>query len=689
MRRYLLLPLLLISICVNAQKKYTEQDLEKMAANAEKMAEKVMKDPRYKKAMAEEIEVNETEGFPSKNKALMATVPSQPLSKPGMSSYLNNLYTAYKTKMPVGAVAAAQQAGINLGNDPDKMGAAAVSSWYNGAPREAILLGISASMKKPEDPLLLNNLSALLNMGGAPYHSLPILRTLVSQYPNNPMILNNIGQAYTGAGELDSAMVYFARCIKQSPNHPEANNTAGQIEESRGNKEAAAQHFENSLKGGYNDGAAKGLDRQDEPSNRRFSRHIKPPLNQPYFNEFKYKLPRQCQNANEVRYVSQEHEDYRNFIQGLKSAYSQLSFQESRKGEAKLEKLRQAAMKNPLIMLQLKNPIQVAAAKALLEWHLDMQAEFVDHNRLIERLEKRVQDLVAQYEEKRQNIMKEYGEKKSQFDCGEGNGEGCAAIERLSKEECRAIAAMSNAMQAAIATAVADKQQKQLYMARKIFNIETHYGYLACPNKETANAAFYKACANYLNELDRIAGTPILVAGKCEKDDTDPPSKPESDKTHTMECPVDLSIPFVVGKIELNCEKFTFSAGEGLKFKYEKDFGSKQSTLSIGAGLQFEVGRAFGIFSGEVGASAEQSFYIVFDGDNNISDVGLAMQVEVSAGAEASVDTPGDIGKQYLTKEILDQKAEFGYTLGVNSGWTFNDGSISAIAKSIGGVMKK
>ncbi len=94
-----------------------------------------------------------------------------------------------------------------------------------------------------------------------------------------------------------------------------------------------------------------------------------------------------------------------------------------------------------------------------------------------------------------------------------------------------------------------------------------------------------------------------------------------------MEWPIDLSIPFVVSKIELNCEKFMFSGGEGVAFKYEKDFGSKQSTISIGAGLQFEAGKAFGIFSGEVSASAEQSFYIVFNGDNNISDAGQAMQI--------------------------------------------------------------
>ena len=35
----------------------------------------------------------------------------------------------------------------------------------------------------------------------------------------------------------------------------------------------------------------------------------------------------------------------------------------------------------------------------------------------------------------------------------------------------------------------------------------------------------------------------------------------------------------------MNCEKFSFKAGEGIVFKYEKKFkGHRQSTISIGAG---------------------------------------------------------------------------------------------------------
>jgi tetratricopeptide (TPR) repeat protein len=670
-----------------AQKQFSEKELEKMAADAEKMT----KDPRYKKAMADagvdtDIDEDAPERFPTTNKTLMASVPSQPMNKGAMSSYLSNLYTAYKTKMPIGAVQAAQQAGIKLGNDPDKLGVAAVTNWYNGAPKEAILMAITASMKNPDNKMLLNNLGALLNMGGAPYHALPILKTLVSEFPNNPMFLNNLGQAYTGAGQLDTAMYYFRRCIQESPNHPEANNTAGHIEQSRGNTEAAAQHFEKSLRGGFNEGASKGLDKTGEERTFKISGVTKMPVKLPYFNADKYKMPVQCYTAQEAPSVRKAHEDFYDFMSAQMSAYSDLARSESKKGSALMEAKLKAALKTGKIPQP--NPLHIKGGRKLLYWAIELQAETVTHLERVKAKQAAIQALLDQHEAQLKAIRADYAQRMSQYNCGEGNAAGCAAIMELQKAECRAVVAMSATMQPQIAAAVIDKQNEELWFARRSFEKFAYYSYLAAPNKEMAKGEYYQVASNYLSDLRRIAGQPIIVAGMCAEQ-KEAASNPTSDGTEAMECPIDLSIPFVVGKIELNCEKFTFSAGEGVTFKYEKDFGSKQSTISIGAGLQFEAGKAFGIFSGEVGASAEQSFYIVFDGDNNISDAGLAMQVEVSVGAEAGIDTPGEIGKEYFTKEILDKKGEFGYTLGVNSGWTFNDGAISSIAKSIGGIFKK
>jgi tetratricopeptide (TPR) repeat protein len=686
MNRLFFLPLLLTISTLRAQNDIAGKEVEGLASGMGKHSNGVqVKAGMASRTFADDDDRNEV--FPIPNKAMLATVPAEPMNKGVMSGYLSNLYTAYKTKVPVAAVAAAQQAGIKLGNDPDKLGVAAVTNWYSGAPHEAILMAITASMKKPEDKLLLNNLGALLNLGGAHYHALPIFRTLVHTFPDNPMVLNNLGQSYAGVGELETAMFYFRKCIQVSPNHPEANNTAGHIEASRGNHEAAAKHFENSLKGGWNEGASKGMDKVAKERSFNLSRFIKPPVNLPYFNEYKFKLPRQCQTAADAPAVRQAHDDFWNFMEAQSSMYAALSRSAHKKGEEKMERMLRNALQNRS-MPNLVNPLQIAAGRKLMYFGIGLQAETEEHLERVKAKEAVVQALLQNYEQKRKAILDDYAQQKGQYTCGEGNGAGCAAIERLNKEECKAIVAMSAVMQQQIAAAVVDKQQEELRFARRVFENFAYWSYLAAPNKEMAEGEYYKICAQYLQDVKRIAAKPIIVAGICGEQN-EAVSKPESEEAKAMQCPIDLTLPFVIGKIELNCEKFSFSAGEGVTFKYEKDFGSKQSTISIGAGLQLEAGKAFGIFSGELGASAEQSFYIVFDGDNNITDAGLAMQVEVSVGAEVGIDTPGGVGKEYLSREILDSKGEFGYTLGVNSGWTFNDGAISSIAKSLGGIFKK
>jgi tetratricopeptide (TPR) repeat protein len=690
MKKYLLVTLLFFSYTSWSQTRLSDKDLERMIANAEKMANSVMKDPRYKKAMEEEGQGDELQGFPKRNPELLASIPAKPLAKPALSSYVKNLYTAYKTKLPVAAVSHLQQVEVKTGGDPDKLAAAAISNWYNGGPKEAILMALSASVKNPDDKLLLNNLSAMLNMGGASQHAIPILRTLVSEYPENPMLLNNLGQAFAGVGELDTAMYYFRRCIEKSPHHPEANNTAGQIEAERGNSQKAQQHFENSLKGGFNLEAANGLNKINNGKPYPLSGFIKVPVDLPYFNEFKYKLPRQSQSVDDEVQVMQEHEDYYRFIQNQASVYHELARQENRAGEALLEKTLKASLKNPSAISRIASPLNKAAMRMMMEIGLGLEEELRPHKEKIRSMQEGIENIMAEYLRKQEAISQKYADLRAGIECGEGNGAGCAKIMALNKEQCAEAVALGNNTQQVIAAAVVDRQIKQLQVARWVFKRGAYWGYLAGMNKHMANAAFYEACADYLDDLKEIAGNdPYTLCGRCGEKEENPVSKTESDNAKGMDCPIDITIPFVIGKVTLNCEKFSLSAGEGVTFNYEKDFKTKQSTMSIGAGLQFQVGKALGIFSGEVGVSAEQSLYIVFDGDNNISDAGLALKVEGSLGVEAGIDTPNGIGKELLTQEILDKKVEMGYTLGINSGWTFNEGSIRSIAQSMGGIFKK
>lgn len=695
-----MLALVLLTGSTIAQENMSEKELEEMIRRAEKMAERAKSDPRMKKAMEEaEEEENRPKRFPARDNAALAAVPAKPMNNGSMSGYLQNLYTAYKTKMPIGAIQAAQKASEALGGNADKLGVAGLSAWYNGAQEQGILLLLQAGVKKPEDVLLLNNIGALLNAGGAARHALPVLHTLAGRYPDNPMLLNNLGQAYAGVGQLDTAMKYFARVFKKSPQHPEARNTAGQIEKQRERTAEAIKHFQESLKGAHNLEALQGL---DECTGGNYFAKLPPigsPIDMPYFNEFKYKLPKQCSGPADAPYIRQQHDDFIKFTGGLSAVYNNLAAAERRKGEALMdkesEKVRQKVMQALRTGVTLDapptfgSPINIAAARKMMD--IGMRLATVDlpeHGRRMAKLDSNFHSLIREYKEKSRKIAEEYAGKKSQYDCGEGRGADCAAIERLSKEECEKQVALGNVAQGAISAAKVDWQNEHLRFIRWQFNYSAFYGYLAGFNENMARAAFYDACNKYLTELKMLAYDPFVCAGgRCDDKFIEANPKDENDNAKEMDCPIDIDIPFIIGKIKLNCEKFEFTAGEALVFTATKSFtGSKQTTMSLGAGLQFQGSKEWGIFSGDVSGSATQSFYIVWDKDDKIIDAGIAVKAEGSVKGEAKVELPGGIGKDQLPQKEIKVEGEFGYTLGVNSGWTFSDGSLSRIAKAVGAI---
>lgn len=694
-----LLGMLLLSGSSFAQENMSEKEIQELMRRAEKMAERVKSDPRMQQAMREEEEENKPKKFPVRDNVALAALPSKPMNDGSMSSYLKNLYTAYKTKIPAGIIQAAREKSEKLGGNADQMGAAGLSAWYNGAQEESILLMLQAGIKKPQDPLLLNNLAALLNAGGAAQHALPVLQTLVHRYPENPMLLNNLGQAFAGIGQLDTAMKYFARVFKKSPQHPEARNTAGQIEKQRGRTTEAIKHFQESLRGAHNTEALQGL---DECTGGNYYAKLPPlgsPIDLPYFNEFKYKLPKQCSGPADAPFIKQQHDDYRAFVSGLSAAYNNLAASEKREGEALMEKEGEKMRKQVMQALQsgtglsspptIGTPINHAALRKLADIGMKLATvDIPDHDRRMAKLDSGYRHLINVYKEKSRKIAREYAEKKSKYDCGEGRGADCAAIEKLSKEECAQQVALGNNAQQAISAAREDWQNEHLRFIRWQFEYSAFYGYLAGFNPPMARGAFFDACSKYLSELSKLAYNPFVCAGgRCDDQQIDAQSKEESDNTKEMECPIDIDVKFIIGKIKLNCEKFEFTAGEGLVFTATKSFvGSKQTTMSLGAGLQFEGSKEWGIFSGEVSANATQSFYIVWDKDDKIIDAGIAVKAEGSIKGEAKVELPGGIGKDQLPQREIKVEGEFGYTLGVNSGWTFNDGSLSGIAKSIGAI---
>lgn len=118
-----------------------------------------------------------------------------------------------------------------------------------------------------------------------------------------------------------------------------------------------------------------------------------------------------------------------------------------------------------------------------------------------------------------------------------------------------------------------------------------------------------------------------------------------------MDCPLDLGISLVIGSIELNCEKFSIEGGELLMFKYEKNFKTRESTLHFGIGVNLDLD--------VVDVDATEYVFIKFDGNGGYSDAGIKTEASAETGF-------GPLGV----------KAEMGFTLGIESGWNFNEGPL-------------
>jgi len=109
----------------------------------------------------------------------------------------------------------------------------------------------------------------------------------------------------------------------------------------------------------------------------------------------------------------------------------------------------------------------------------------------------------------------------------------------------------------------------------------------------------------------------------------------------------------------MNCNQISFEikAG-GLILNAEIGVGSRPSTIAIGAGFQQGIPMI-----GKAGI--KEQYFISFDGNNHVSDLGVQEIVRVKA--------PG-----------VNETA--GWKLGVNSGWNFQEGPLKPIADKLFGI---
>ena len=156
-----------------------------------------------------------------------------------------------------------------------------------------------------------------------------------------------------------------------------------------------------------------------------------------------------------------------------------------------------------------------------------------------------------------------------------------------SEPRCRALNGLANQYLPQFAAITEELQKKHMLVLRTWFDQLVYWNYLTL--EPTGDIYFrihyYETIIWYLNTLGSVGFTKIIEP--CDFEPT--VAHCDSAELKDIDCPINIEIPFVVGKFELNCKTFTLQAGEGVVFGYEKDFTTRKSTLDVGIGLKLEL----------------------------------------------------------------------------------------------------
>ena len=566
--------------------------------------------------------------LPPKDSARIKSMPRRDLTSAEMNSYLTNLHDQLKKLLPAEYVTSANSIAEKL-KHPLKIENAAVLAWQNGSFEESVLLITDAASRLPTDENVLSNAGAILDMSGLSEKAIPILRRVVHIDSENAAAHNNLGQAYTALGMQDSALYYFTHCLSLSPQHPEANNTAGIIELQKGNDSKAQMHFENSIRGGFNVSAYVGL-RRLLKDKCHITPLVKPKVKLPeYFNQFKYKLPRQCLNIYEAASRKEEQKLFRERISVLIMAFQKME-KEAEKDFAKKspdqfnKEIMNKAMKGEGVV----RPFQVLGGIMEAEAILDYQKDRDDLQHFNKENRQAYKDLEKEYKDAYEKLMKDSQAKDNDNCCGEGDVSCCET------GFCAASNELKNKYLPHFAQLNEEWQSRNLLVEKTHLDNLLYWGYFAAYNKDDFRVRFYQRVVNYLKVVKSIDEIKILEP--CREKKTREDAEENSDSTNTKvapDCPISLSIRFWVGKLEGDCEKISFKAGEGIKFRIERNFVLRQTTLSLGVG--YDIAKAEGNirgFEGGVELEATVSAYITFDKDNTPSDGGLLAKAKFQSG---------------------------------------------------------
>lgn len=564
--------------------------------------------------------------IPEMKKALLNTLPKEDLSKAQLQVFLNTLYNDLKKKLPE-RIADVQKIINQLENDATNIAYSGVAAWYNKAPAQAALLIVYAASKS-QDANTLNNCGAIMNLCGHEEKAIPVLKYVLVTHPDNSTVLNNLGQSYTGLGDKQTAMMYFARCIRQSPNHPEANATAAKIEESNGNMEKALEYTEASLRGAYSEERAEFFNQRKKNCSIRVLFNTQHTTVTKFFDPGALHIPPNCRSWTDCESVYPQQQQYFQMIGDFSMRFQQRVLQN------------QVTQADLLTMGE--SPFNRAALfkKAVIG---DCYSERAQE--LFEDLQKKLSALVTQQQAEQRKLDDDFD--KELKACPDIEKSKC--LDKVEYKYCKLKESLDNKYFSLLAD-ISDKYTQNSYTEDVgYYNNLVYLEAVSSVNEKALTAT----CGAYAVVLLGKFQTYVMSTGcnpgskpNCEQYNPANPQNPNSPDFKDPQCPIGLKLSFGAGEVSLSCKSFAIEVGEFVKFGYEKDFITRESTLSMGPGVSADI-------PGILDAGASAKAYVKFDSNNQPIDVGLSSDVSIGVKGTTPIISAG-------------------YTMGVNSGFNYS-----------------
>jgi Flp pilus assembly protein TadD len=604
--------------------------------------------------------------LPSKNNAALSKIPKKVMTKTELIAYLGRLDKKITESLST-------HYGTAIGNtsthSADEIGAAAVLALAKDEGDEAILLALKAAEKNPSNDLLLNNVGGILNNVGLEGNAIPVLVYVLQKEPNSASVLNNLGQAYTGLGDQQHAQQYLQQCISISPNHPMANLTMAYIAKKAGNAGGAGKYLENSLRGSFTVEAWNLLKRIKQDA--KLMDYLKQRYKKPeYFNIYKYPLPPQCTNVFQSDTLSKVYDAYHQVLQKQQEKYEHLMNQERSMIRNSMMARLNAARSGKKVFLRPFTALGAILAAEIEKEYAENKAKFDDYRK--------------QYREKIKQLDYAYAQDQKKIDDKhtpeiEAEEEGRISDPNLDQKIITEKNILSNSYLERYASITGDFQKENLRINKDFFDDYIFWLYFGAVDEHNYRAAFYEVVSDMLGVLSECSTTKFIEPfGSRKKINVNP--NPDTIEVKEPPCPFKkISKQFVFGKFELTCEDIKFEAGEGLVLNLEHSFKTHHTIIAIGPGMEGTIGEFeyenLGL-KGSIDAAAKMQYFLAFDGGGNVVDQGLKWEGEMVLKETIS---PG-IGEV----TVANVNIHGGWTLGVNTGWTFDEGTLfPAIGKVI------